>query len=62
MALNTNFKLGPHVLRNRYVLAPMTRARSPGNIANDLNRQYYERFSELHTGRNMYTLWWKESN
>ncbi|MGC4081942.1 MAG: alkene reductase [Vicinamibacterales bacterium] len=35
------FSLGPLTLRNRIVMAPMTRNRAPGNVANDLMATYY---------------------
>ena len=39
--LYTPFTLGPIVLQNRLVMAPMTRSRAPGNIPNALMVQYY---------------------
>jgi N-ethylmaleimide reductase len=35
------FSLGPTPLANRIVMAPMTRSRAVGNLANDLMVQYY---------------------
>ena len=37
------FSLGPLTLRNRFVMAPMTRQYSPGNVPNDKVVAYYER-------------------
>eukprot|EP00188_Purpureofilum_apyrenoidigerum_P000322 Plantae.Rhodophyta-Purpureofilum_apyrenoidigerum.ctg11345.p1 GENE.Plantae.Rhodophyta-Purpureofilum_apyrenoidigerum.ctg11345~~Plantae.Rhodophyta-Purpureofilum_apyrenoidigerum.ctg11345.p1 ORF type:complete len:373 (-),score=59.97 Plantae.Rhodophyta-Purpureofilum_apyrenoidigerum.ctg11345:47-1165(-) len=34
-------KIGPIELSNRVALSPMTRARSPGGVANDINAEYY---------------------
>jgi len=34
-------RLGYHALQNRVVMAPMTRSRAPGNIANALMAEYY---------------------
>lgn len=34
-------QLGPVMLKNRIVMSPMTRARSPGGVPNDLNVEYY---------------------
>jgi len=39
--LYTPFTLGPIVLQNRLVMAPMTRSRANGNIPNALMTQYY---------------------
>jgi len=39
--LYTPFTLGPIVLQNRLVMAPMTRSRAPGNIPNALMVEYY---------------------
>ena len=39
--LYTPFILGPIVLQNRLVMAPMTRSRAPGNIPNALMVEYY---------------------
>jgi N-ethylmaleimide reductase len=33
--------LGPYTLRNRVVMAPMTRSRATGNVPNELLEQYY---------------------
>jgi N-ethylmaleimide reductase len=41
MKLFEENKLGPLTLKNRFVMAPMTRSRAPGNIANALMAQYY---------------------
>ncbi|TGR16268.1 alkene reductase, partial [Mesorhizobium sp. M8A.F.Ca.ET.197.01.1.1] len=35
------FDLSGTLLRNRIVMAPMTRARNPGSVANALTAQYY---------------------
>jgi 2,4-dienoyl-CoA reductase-like NADH-dependent reductase (Old Yellow Enzyme family) len=43
-------ELGPLSLRNRIVMAPMTRTFSPGNIPNDLNIAYYARRAENEVG------------
>lgn len=34
-------KLGPYTLSNRIFMAPMTRNRAPGNVANELMARYY---------------------
>ena len=34
-------RLGPYVLKNRIVMSPMTRNRSPGEVPNQLNAEYY---------------------
>ncbi len=34
-------RLGPYSLRNRIAMSPMTRARTPGGVPNDLNVEYY---------------------
>ncbi|MFK5732515.1 alkene reductase [Pseudomonas urmiensis] len=41
MSLFSAFQLGDTVLRNRFVMAPMTRSRSPGDVANALTALYY---------------------
>lgn len=41
MNLFEPFHLGPLLLTNRIVMAPMTRSRAVGNLANDLHRLYY---------------------
>src|SRR5262245_53441347 len=44
MALDTlfePFRLGPYLLKNRVVMSPMTRSRSPGEVPNALNAEYY---------------------
>lgn len=41
MKLFTEFKLGNTTLKNRIVMAPMTRSRAIGNIPNDLIAEYY---------------------
>src|SRR5262250_1848528 len=41
MPLFKPFRLGPLALANRIVMAPMTRARAAGGLANDLLRAYY---------------------
>ena len=40
------FKLGDITLKNRVVMAPMTRSRAIDNLANDLMKTYYEQRSE----------------
>lgn len=40
------FKLGDLTLKNRVVMAPMTRSRAIDNLANDLMKTYYEQRSE----------------
>ena len=40
-ALFRPFDLAGTALRNRIAMAPMTRARNPGTVANDLTAQYY---------------------
>ena len=42
MSLFTPFTLGKLQLRNRIVMAPMTRSRAIGNLPNELMAQYYE--------------------
>jgi N-ethylmaleimide reductase len=39
--LYSEFKLGTLTLKNRVVMAPMTRSRSPGNVPTDLVATYY---------------------
>jgi N-ethylmaleimide reductase len=34
-------RLGPYLLKNRIVMSPMTRNRSPGEVPNRLNAEYY---------------------
>jgi len=41
MKLLQPIQFGPYLLRNRIVLSPMTRNRSPGELPNALNAQYY---------------------
>src|SRR6476661_8005815 len=41
MKLFEENKLGSLTLKNSFVMAPMTRSRAPGNIANDVMAQYY---------------------
>jgi N-ethylmaleimide reductase len=41
MKLFTHSKLGTIALQNRIVMAPMTRSRAPGNLANGLMATYY---------------------
>jgi N-ethylmaleimide reductase len=41
LLLYTPFALGPIVLQNRLVMAPMTRSRATGNIPNALMTEYY---------------------
>ena len=43
--LFTSYKLGILELKNRIVMAPMTRSRAIGNIPNDLIAKYYEQRS-----------------
>lgn len=45
--LFTSYRLGDHLLDNRFVMAPMTRSRStqPGDIPNSLMAEYYEQRS-----------------
>lgn len=43
--LTTSFQLGKYTLKNRVVVAPMTRGRAPKLVANDLMREYYEKFT-----------------
>ena len=40
-ALLEPYRLGPYLLKNRVVMSPMTRSRSPGEIPNELNAEYY---------------------
>ena len=40
-ALLEPIRLGPYVLKNRIVMSPMTRNRSPGEVPNRLNAEYY---------------------
>jgi N-ethylmaleimide reductase len=42
MSLLTSYTLGNLALRNRVVMAPMTRSRALGNVPNDAMAQYYE--------------------
>jgi N-ethylmaleimide reductase len=39
--LFTAYKLGKVELKNRVVMAPMTRSRAIGNVPNDLMADYY---------------------
>jgi N-ethylmaleimide reductase len=41
MKLFSPYQLGATALKNRVVMAPMTRNRAPGNLANDLMAEYY---------------------
>jgi N-ethylmaleimide reductase len=41
MKLFESYSLGDLTLRNRFVMAPMTRSRAIGNVPNDLMAQYY---------------------
>jgi N-ethylmaleimide reductase len=41
MRLLESYKLGPLALKNRVVMAPMTRSRAPQQIQGDLNATYY---------------------
>jgi N-ethylmaleimide reductase len=46
--LLTPFTLGPHQLRNRVIMAPLTRMRSlPGNVPGPLNATYYEQRASM---------------
>ena len=47
-ALFSQTRLGPHILKNRIVLPPLTRSRStqPGDIGNDLMADYYSQRSD----------------
>ena len=40
-ALLEPVRLGPYMLKNRIVMSPMTRNRSPGEVPNRLNAEYY---------------------
>ncbi len=40
--LFTPIKIGSIELKNKIVMAPMTRCRAIGNIPNDLMKDYYE--------------------
>ncbi len=44
--LFSSFQLGPFSLKNRVVMAPMTRSRCEGNVPSDIVAQYYEQRSE----------------
>jgi len=44
------FKMGPLKLKNRIVMAPMTRTFSPGNVPNDLVVAYYARRAKNDVG------------
>jgi N-ethylmaleimide reductase len=47
-ALLTTFQLGPHLLKNRIVMAPLTRMRSlPGNVPGPLNATYYSQRASM---------------
>jgi N-ethylmaleimide reductase len=41
MKLFSPLQLGPVSLKNRIVMAPMTRNRAPGNLPNELMAEYY---------------------
>ena len=45
-----NVQLGPLFLKNRIVMAPMTRTFSPGNVPNDKVVEYYARRAENEVG------------
>lgn len=49
-ALFKNFKSSNLELKNRIAMAPMTRSKSPGNIPNDLTRDYYARRAQHNVG------------
>ena len=44
--LFNEYQLGGLSLQNRVIMAPMTRSRAIGNLANDLIKEYYEQRSE----------------
>ncbi len=44
------FTLGAMTLRNRFVMAPMTRSFSPGNVPNEKVIAYYERRAQNEVG------------
>ena len=46
MKLFNSYKLGDLELKNRVVMAPMTRSRATGNIPNDLMAKYYNQRSD----------------
>jgi 2,4-dienoyl-CoA reductase-like NADH-dependent reductase (Old Yellow Enzyme family) len=48
--LFTPFETEKLTLKNRIVMAPMTRSSSPGNVPNDLNIAYYQRRAENDVG------------
>src|SRR5512133_1670558 len=41
MKLFSSYRLGAIEVRNRIIMAPMTRSRAPGNLANELMAEYY---------------------
>src|SRR5512133_3432184 len=41
MKLFSSYRLGAIELHNRIIMAPMTRSRAPGNLANELMAEYY---------------------
>ena len=49
-ALFRPFALGPLELKNRIVMAPMTRNQSPGNVPNERNIAYYQHRAQGGTG------------
>ena len=49
-ALFEPIQLGPLSLKNRIVMAPMTRTYSPGNVPNDMVVKYYQRRAENEVG------------
>ncbi|KZZ43188.1 MAG: NADH:flavin oxidoreductase [Saccharospirillaceae bacterium] len=49
-ALFQPIELGPLSLKNRIVMAPMTRTYSPGNVANDMVAAYYAKRAENEVG------------
>jgi len=49
-ALFQPIQLGPLSLKNRIVMAPMTRTYSPGNVPNDMVVNYYQRRAENEVG------------
>ncbi|NNM04337.1 MAG: alkene reductase, partial [Gemmatimonadetes bacterium] len=46
LPLFQNFTLGSYTLRNRAVMAPMTRSRATGNVPNELMAEYYAQRAE----------------
>lgn len=46
MKLFEQFKLGPNLVKNRFVMSPLTRCRATGNIPNALMAKYYGQRAE----------------